>query len=72
MGLYDYIEHNDKEYQTKNFDCQMEHYKIENGRLMSQESIDLNYHGYVHFRGVGEMYRAKFTDGRLMEVVKVD
>lgn len=36
MGMFDEIKYNEKIYQTKNFDCLMELYRIENGRLQRE------------------------------------
>ena len=34
MGMFDTIKYEGKDYQTKNFDCDMGIYKIENERLL--------------------------------------
>ena len=34
MGMYDYVHHEEKCYQSKDFDCQMLDYYIEDGRLL--------------------------------------
>lgn len=118
MGMFDDIKYKGRDFQTKDFDCTMHRYYIEDGRLL--ESIghtedkspaavwkkehpgeelpeelqgilgmcgccswvetgraDLNYHGIVNFYGNNpetkewEEYNAKFTDGSLVEVVRV-
>ncbi len=34
MGMYDFVLYEGEEYQTKEFDCLMDHYYIEGGRLL--------------------------------------
>lgn len=102
MGMFDEIHYNGKLYQTKDFDCEMRDYWIENGRLIKsigryesvpmeerpypgdgfmsicgsirwieEERRDINYHGWLYFYG-DEEYKAKFTDGNLVELIQLD
>ena len=118
MGMFDHIHYNGRVFQTKDFDCTMHRFYIENGRLLESEGHtedkspatawqkehpgeelpaelqgilgmcgcwswvetgkkDLNYHGVVNFYGDNpetkewKDYDAKFTDGALVEVVRL-
>ena len=74
------------ELQTKDFDCEMEIYTIrKDGLLMDSQKRDTEFHGFLRFYGIegdvnsGERgvawhwheYRAKFTDGRLVNLEAV-
>ena len=118
MGMYDHLKVSfqlpdfpkDPPYilQTKNLDCLMDEYSInEQGRLIhhtcewepvpdeelpyphlpcigsmrkkegSHKDVDLNYHGYItacefHTDDVFYDYRFKFTDGKLVEVIRIE
>lgn len=37
MGMFNYVIYKDKEYQTKDFECLMNKYKIENDRLYKEK-----------------------------------
>jgi hypothetical protein len=70
-----------KLYQTKDFDFpNLDNYLIaETGRLIkdNDEPEDMNWHGYLNFHrwddALKELieYRAKFTDGQLIEITRV-
>lgn len=88
MGLYDRVDvsevlpdvEDDNEFQTKQFDCQLEQYEVKNGRLILHycdpnnklRKIDTEFHGWFSFHGfVGGKFRvwkAKFTDGKFVEL----
>lgn len=69
--------------QTKCFSCELDTYEISvSGRLLrsswSKDSTeDVNYHGWFRFydsdkvTGNWHEYKAKFTDGNLVEIVQV-
>lgn len=110
MGMFDYVKHEGRLYQTKDTpDQYMTVYRIVNGRLLGDEwhveevpkserphpdapdddirslfgcmrrvvdkaDIDLEWHGYIDMvpdDGSGGDYRAKFTDGTLVEFVRL-
>jgi hypothetical protein len=67
-------------FQTKDLECLMQRYRItRDGRLLSVDGRDEEYHGYVGFytsleRAGGHewfAYQAKFTDGRLVDIQRV-
>ena len=104
MGMYDYVTHEGKRYQSKDTPDQgMSEYRIVGGRLLGDEwhyemvpeserpdpqclilgcmrriidtaDVDLNWHGYLYMSAGEEeqyaTYRAKFTDGNLVEFIK--
>ena len=37
----------------------------------SGKDVDTNYHGWLNFYGKAGEYNAKFTDGKIVEIVKV-
>jgi len=62
-------------FQTKDLECLLDRYSIEDGILL-KEGVPCDYHGYIVFY-TSEMekwfeYEAKFTDGKLVsiEVIK--
>jgi hypothetical protein len=108
MGMFDYITHEGRRYQTKDTPSQyLDEYRIVNGRLLCDEwhheevpkekrkypnedgllgmvgsitrvvdkhDVDQNWHGHIDMvpdSGPYEEYRAKFTDGDLMEFVRL-
>lgn len=110
MGMFDYLIHDGRRYQTKDTpDQHMSEYRIVNGRLLGDKwhyeevpraerpypnaadddllslvgsmrrvvdeaHIDLNWHGYLTGCADSdgfERFRAKFTDGNLVEFVSI-
>jgi hypothetical protein len=62
----------DNSFQTKDFECQLEHYTITaDGRLLRKDTA-VQYHGVIRFYTyTGEMwfeYEAKFADGNLIDI----
>ena len=118
MGMFDQVHYNGRVFQTKDFECLMTDYYIENGRLLGSvghaedrspatawrtahpgeelpEELqglrglcgccswvetgrkDTNFHGILRFYTCTspddwEEYKAKFTDGALVEVSRVE
>lgn len=63
----------EKSFQTKDFDCQLDHYTItDDGRLL-RDGAAVSYHGTFRFYTYTSddmwfEYEAKFTDGRLIAI----
>jgi hypothetical protein len=63
----------DINFQTKNFDCLLDHYMItKDGRLMKENS-QVQFHGVLRFYTYTDddmwfEYEANFADGRLIEI----
>lgn len=64
-------------FQTKDFDCELAHYEItRDGRLL-KEGADTGFHGWFEFHEYDTRthmwwsYKAKFTDGLLIEICPV-
>lgn len=81
MGMFDYVTIAGKEFQSKDTPDQfLSHYRVVNGRLMrrviDKADVDQNWHGYLYLTaGQDEgytTYRAKFTDGTLIEIEKME
>lgn len=84
MGMFDDVKcevplpdgYNGEWFQTKDFECSMlDKYVIRaDGRLLRYDE-DTNFHGILNFydlkNGVWHEYNAKFTDGKLIEIVHV-
>ena len=88
MGMFDDVKYDGRDFQTKDFECEMHQYRIEGGRLLRRQvrwgegdniiedpPLDIGFHGWLNFyRGNArewEEYNAKFTDGNLVEIIRV-
>ncbi len=84
MGMFDDITVNQqlpgepkpltRNFQTKDFECELARYEItRDGRLLKDGS-DTEFHGWLEFHTYDSRthmwwsYKAKFTEGRLMEI----
>lgn len=95
MGMFDYIKYQGRDFQMKDFACEMDNYLIEGDRLLlldghweppfpsedrqwvADPPLDTNFHGFVNFYTNNdgderEEYNAKFTDGKLVSVQRVE
>lgn len=61
MGMFDDIKYEGRDFQTKDFDCELATYSIEGGRLLKKQwrqecgkvieaaPHDMNFHGWLNF-----------------------
>lgn len=65
-----------KSFQTKDFDCLMDHYTITGDGTLTKDGVPVPFHGMVNFytftpEHMWFEYNAKFTDGKLIEIQPV-
>jgi len=63
----------DESFQTKDFDCRMDHYTITAEGTLVKEGVEIPFHGLLNFYTYTQddwwfEYDAKFTDGKLVEI----
>jgi hypothetical protein len=84
MGMFDNIYYKGEAYQSKDMECELTSYYIEDGKLFRHQwshngekwvddgKKETQYHGYLNFYRRGpekwEEYNAKFDEGNLITV----